>query len=149
MRKADRILAGCIALLAVAYLYGTFQIREIAIGGPVGPRAFPMVLGVALLTGAGLLVLETFAKGHADDALNFPSLKAIAGTLAWLACYIAVFEWLGYLLATMIFLAVLMAVLHPRHWVANIATAVLFPLVSYALFDKVLGAKLATGLLSF
>jgi putative tricarboxylic transport membrane protein len=149
MLKADRILAGCIALVAIAYLYGTFQIREIAIGGPVGPRAFPMLLGAALLLAAALLVAETFAKSYAAAPLDLPGLKSIAGTLLWLGCYAAVFEWLGYLIATTIFLIVLMAVLHPRHWVANIVTAILFAIASYALFDKVLGARLATGLLSF
>jgi len=149
MLKGDRIFAGCMALLAIAYLWGTFQIREIAIGGPVGPRAFPMMLGVALLIGAGLLLLETLARGDRPEKLDLPALLSIAGTLAWLVCYIAVFEWLGYLIATTIFLTVLMAFLHPRHWVANIMLAVLFSAGSYALFDKVLGAKLATGLLSF
>ena len=55
---ADRIIFVCIIVLAAGYFYATSEIPSLEIGDPLGPKAFPRLLGIALLLTAGLLFLE-------------------------------------------------------------------------------------------
>jgi putative tricarboxylic transport membrane protein len=72
----------------------------------------------------------------------------IVAVVVWTWLYFLVFERLGYLLATPIFLFALMAYFNRGKWLANALTAVLFVAASYWLF-KVLGVNLARGILPF
>jgi len=54
---ADRVIIACCFVLALVYFYGTSQIPSLEIGDPLGPKAFPYLLGVTLLVAMVLLVL--------------------------------------------------------------------------------------------
>ena len=69
--------------------------------------------------------------------------------VVWTGLYIAVFERLGYVIATTIYLLALMAYFHPGRWITNILTSVLFCAGSYVMFNYVLGVNLAKGILPF
>ena len=43
----DRIIGVAALLLAAVYLYATAQIPTLEIGDPLGPKAFPRLLGIA------------------------------------------------------------------------------------------------------
>ena len=68
---------------------------------------------------------------------------------AWTAFYFGVFDRVGYLVSTMVYLLVMTAVFNPGKWWANILTSVLFALGSYVLFVKILGVVLPVGILGF
>ena len=55
---ADRVIFVCILLLAGVYFYATEQLPSLEIGDPLGPKAFPRLLGVTLLITAAILLLE-------------------------------------------------------------------------------------------
>ena len=57
--KTDRIVVVCAVLLAAVYFYATEQIPTLQIGDPMGAKAIPRLLGIALLVSAGLLWLES------------------------------------------------------------------------------------------
>ena len=57
----------------------------------------------------------------------------------WTALYFGVFDRVGYLVSTTIYLLVLTAVFNRGKWLANTLTAVLFAIGSYVLFVKILG----------
>lgn len=152
----DRVIFVCIMVLAAVYFYATAQIPTLEIGDPLGPKAFPRLLGIGLLITAGLLFFEmrTAAKRpqpaatqpHAADKGH---LWSIAGITAWTAVYYAAFEPLGFIIATAIYLLGLMACFHRGKWLANVLTSVLFAVGTYGLFVKVLGVSLAKGILNF
>ena len=48
-----------------------------------------------------------------------------------------------------IYLLVLMAYFHKNKWTSNVLTAVLFSVISYLMFTKLLGVNLARGILPF
>jgi putative tricarboxylic transport membrane protein len=154
--KSDRIVAVCAVLLAALYLYATEQIPTLEIGDPMGAKAIPRLLGVALLVSAGLLWLEsrlTRSKPQAapsgDAVAGATHWRAVLGVVAWTAVYFAVFERLGYAVATSVYLLALMAYFNPGRWRANALTAVLFSLGSYLAFTRLFGATLAAGTLPF
>ena len=161
----DRIIVVCTVVLALLYFYGASLIPSLQIGDPLGPKAFPYLIGIGLLVSAAWLLLETLQAGksgvadppdladQADQADRAPEdnrhLLVIAGVVAWIAFYFALFEPVGFLLATPISLLGLMVYFNRNKWVANVLTSVLFPVGIYFLFSKVLGVNLAKGLLPF
>lgn len=155
---ADRVIFVCALVLTAAYFYATAQIPALDIGDPLGPKAFPRLLGVGMLFAAGMLLVEILrdarkkaAQSAADrrEAADFGHVRVIAVVTVWTAVYIAVFEMLGYVIATSLYLLALMAYFHPRKWTANILTSVLFCSVSYYMFNHMLGVSLARGILPF
>jgi putative tricarboxylic transport membrane protein len=155
---ADRVIFVCIIVFAGLYLFATSQIPSLEIGDPLGPKAFPRLLGAGLLLTAALLLMEMLRERRSAAAPAESTERrgeerghylVIAAVVVWTGVYYAVFEHLGYMLATAIFLFVLMAYFHRNRWLTNGLTAVIFSVASYALFVKALGVTLAPGILSF
>lgn len=151
----DRVIFACTIVIAVVYLYATTLIPTLEIGDPLGPKAFPRLLGIFLLIAAGLLYLEMLkdrkAKVTAPSGGELAPWRyagMIALIVVWTGFYYAAFEPLGYIVATAIYLLVLMARFHRGKWVANVLTALLFSGLSYWMF-VVLDVRLPRGILPF
>ena len=54
----DRIILACTLVLAGVYFWATAQIPSLELGDPLGPKAFPRMLGVGLLIAAAMLLAE-------------------------------------------------------------------------------------------
>ncbi|HSD99321.1 MAG TPA: tripartite tricarboxylate transporter TctB family protein [Burkholderiales bacterium] len=152
---ADRIILACTILVAVVYLYATTLIPSLEIGDPLGPKAFPRLIGIALLIAAGMLALEMWrergrdAAAGAGAALFDPRVvKVLAVVVFWAGVYYATLEVLGYVLATSAFLFPLMAWFNRGKWLANALSAVAFAALTYWLFVA-LDVRLPRGLLPF
>jgi putative tricarboxylic transport membrane protein len=149
----DRIIGAAALLLAAVYLYATSQIPTLEIGDPLGPKAFPILLGIALIAAAILLFIETL---KADAETGEKPLRGsmrhwwlIGGVTGWTALYFGLFDRAGYLIATVVYLLPMMVVFNYGKWVANVLTTVLWAVGSYVLFVKILGVVLPVGLLGF
>lgn len=154
--KSDRIVVVCAVLLAAVYLYATEQIPTLQIGDPMGAKAIPRLLGIALLVSAGLLWLETrlaarnaVAAVPADAPAQRRHRLVIVAVVVWTAVYFLAFERLGYALATAAYLFALMAYFNRNRWTANALTSVLFSFASYLAFTRLFGVPLAPGVLPF
>jgi putative tricarboxylic transport membrane protein len=154
--KADRVIFVCIIVLAAIYFYATEQIPVPDIGDPMGARAIPRLLGFALLAAGGLLLLEMRlaakdkqTKEGVSDPVDRRPYIAVGAAVVWTGIYFAAFEWLGYAIATSVYLGVLMACFNRGKWKANLSTAVLFSFGSYLVFTKLFGSQLARGILPF
>jgi len=152
---ADRVIFVCTIVVAAVYFYATTLIPSLEIGDPLGPKAFPRLLGVFLLIGAGLLFLEMWKDRNAGAPRTPPDAKPdlrhlwiLAAVSAWTVVYYLVFERAGYVLATAVYLIALMAWFNRGRWIANIVSAVLFSIGSYAMFLK-LDVRLPAGVLAF
>jgi len=152
---ADRIVFVCTIFIGVVYLYATTQLPTLEIGDPLGPKAFPMLLGVCLLGGAAILGYEIWRdrrKNAAPDATQprfEPRVVAVlAGVTIWTGAYYLMFDPLGYVLATALYLLPLTAYFHPGHRIVNIATPILFSALTYWLFVT-LDVRLPKGVLPF
>ena len=154
---ADRVIFVCTLMLAAVYFYATSQIPSLQIGDPLGPKAFPYLLGIGLLITAGMLLAEILRARKAPDphetALHEKEdrshLLVIGAVVLWTGIYFGVFELLGYMIATTVYLFVLMSYFNRGKWLANALTSVLFCVGSYLLFSHVLGVSLARGPLNF
>lgn len=151
----DRVIFACTLIAAAIYFYATTLIPSLEIGDPLGPKAFPRLLGVFLLIAAALLFVEMWKDGRAaapgspgTGAADWRLAWVVVAVTAWTAAYYAVFEKLGYIVATTIYLLALMAWFNRGKWLANGLTSVLFSLGSYWMFLK-LEVNLPKGILPF
>ena len=152
----DRIIFVCIILLAAIYFYATAQIPTLEIGDPLGPKAFPRLLGIGLLITAALLFFEmrrTAREARPAEpqprGANLSHLGVIGGVAIWTGIYYVAFDPIGYIISTAIYLLGLTAYFHRGKWVANALTSVLFAIGSYVLFVKVFSVMLAPGMIKF
>lgn len=152
---ADRVIFVCIIVLTAVYFYATQQIPSLEIGDPLGPKAFPRLLGIGMLFTAGLLFMEMWrAKKNGTQesgpqkAADRGHFKVVGAVVVWTAIYFSVFELLGYVIATTVYLAVLTAYFNRAKWLANLLTSVLFSVLTYVMFQA-LGVTLPKGVLPF
>ena len=155
---ADRVIFVCILILAGVYFYATQKLPSLEIGDPLGPKAFPRLLGIGLIVTAIVMLFEILRARKAAPAQAASPAEAadrrdapliVAAVAVWTFLYFLVFEPLGYVIATTIYLLVLTAYFNRGKWMANVLTSVLFCIGSYLMFTKVLGVNLARGILPF
>ena len=153
---ADRIILTCILVLAGVYFWATTQIPTLEIGDPLGPKAFPRLLGIGLLLTAAILLAEIIRNRKIDQRSNPPDAPEegnaglIAGVTVVTAVFFASFELLGYVLAVTLYLLAMMNYFNRKsRWMVNVLTAVIYGVSSYFIFTKALGVNLPRGLLPF
>jgi len=147
----DRVIFACTIIITVVYLYATTLIPSLEIGDPLGPKAFPRLLGICLLIAAGLLFVEMWRDRKAKvppppqgELAPWRHAGVIVAVTAWTGVYYAVFEKLGYIVATAFYLFALMAWFNRGKWIANILTVLLFSILSFVMFVK-LDVNLSRG----
>lgn len=152
---ADRVILVCTIVVAGIYFYATTLIPSLEIGDPLGPKAFPRLIGIALLIGAAMLALEMWrergkaaVKGAGAAAFDPAVVKVLAAVAVWMGLYFAVLERLGFVLATFAFLLPLMAWFNRGKWLVNVLSAAAFSAMTYWLFVA-LDVRLPKGLLPF
>jgi len=153
----DKVILVCTLVLAGLYFYATEQLPSLEIGDPLGPKAFPRLLGIGLVLTAVVLLFEIIRGRKTAPASDMPkgemgnrqTYMVVAGVCVWTFLYFLVFERLGYVIASTIYLIALMAYFHKGKWLQNVLTAVLFSVGSYLMFVKALGVNLAPGILPF
>ena len=112
---ADRVIFVCILILVGVYFWATEKLPSLEIGDPLGPKAFPRLLGILLLVTAGILLFEMIKGRKAAPPSDVPSrgpadrvsYLIVGGVSVWTFLYFLVFERLGYIIATSIFLLAL------------------------------------------
>ena len=154
---ADRIIFAGILVLAGVYFWATSQIPTLEIGDPLGPKAFPRLLGIGLLITAAMLLAEMIkarkapppAESKPAGDAGVSTYKIVAGIVVVTGIYFVLFERLGYAVATSLFLLVMTSYFHKGKWVTNVLTSVLYSFISYYVFTKLLGVNLPAGILPF
>lgn len=153
--RTDLLVAAGGGLLAAGYLAATYSIRHASIGDPLGPRAFPLLIGICMLLASALLVLETRRRkvsvGPADEQKPAEDMShgLLLATIASYVVFILAFDRLGYLLSVTALLLVLTNLLHRGHLLTNAIVSVAFSLLSYLFFAKLLEVVLPYGILGF
>jgi putative tricarboxylic transport membrane protein len=157
--KADSVAGGVGFVFSLAYLAMALQIQTPSVSA-VGPRTFPIAIGVALaLASLALLVKglreassdeggETAEPVEEEDDTLAQSPTRLGVIIALLVGYILLFVPLGYVVSTFLFILAVTMYLDSRHWIRNLVYAILFPLVVYFVFTELLRVTLPTGLLS-
>lgn len=135
-----------LASMIMGLVYGAqaFALPRAPIGNPMGPVYFPLGLaGLMLGLGAFLFVTEARKGLNSDDKskrpkFHFESMKLIFAVIGFCLLYTVIFEWLGFVLSTIVFLmSMLMVVNGPKKWLLNAVVTVGFSLGAWYLFVQV------------
>jgi putative tricarboxylic transport membrane protein len=146
--RRELTVAGVLVALGVGVIALGLQVPAGVQTDPLGPRAFPVALGVAIAL-CGLLLgvsvrmgswwtasAAVFVESADDDASEgeILSRQRLVGAIGVTAAYLVAFERLGYLLATPLYLAALLLLQSGRRWRTLPTAPVLVTIVLYAAF---------------
>lgn len=136
-------------LLGLFYTIMTFQLENAVIGRPYTPKIFPAALGVLMIgLSIGLLVKESRAGAYGGLAaskagVDIENLKQIGLTAVCALLYAVLFNRLGYIIATILFLEGVLSVFNGlARWKQNTIVAVVFSVIVYVLFSKLFNVYL-------
>lgn len=152
VRLRDRIAGALLlaaALVWVGLVYATIPPGQEA---TAGARAFPLWLGLALAALALMLLAQTFAGAGAadepggDGPVSGVEAWSVAAAIGLTILYGMVMERLGFLVATVLFVAAALTVLlRIRRPIFVAAMSFGISIGAYVLFQKVLGTYLPPG----
>lgn len=149
-QRAADIAVGClVALLGIFVLAASMSI---SMGGVhrLSPRTFPHVVGgVLVVCGIGLALKSWTIRGK-DFAITWPDaegVRTIAVSLALLAGYIALMNWLGLPLATFLYVALATWYLNRSKWLTASVIGLITGVLSYYVFIQLLGLSFPAGFL--
>ncbi len=152
----DRIIFAGVLVLAGIYFWATAQIPTLEIGDPLGPKAFPRLLGVGLLIAAAMLLAEMLkarksprAAAPKEEPHDTSTVKVVVGVVVVTGIYFALFEPLGYATSTSLFLLAMTHYFNKGKLWTNVLTSLLYGFASYYIFTKLLGVNLPSGILPF
>lgn len=152
--RLDRWLGPCITLLALVWLWLSYTyIPGARSEGEPGPRAFPVVLGAALL-GLGLVIsLAAWLRNPrkppavAVKAVSMREAGIAIGTFLLLVFYTFFMEKLGFLIATPVTTLIAMyGLLGMREWRFMLLFSVGITATCWLFFVKLLESPLPRGL---
>lgn len=141
-------------VFAVGYLAAAFAIPESSFENtPVGPKAVPIAIGVALAAASLALAIRGFVWGRSrreaasGDEAPPQDLRKLGVVALMLLGYILIFVPLGYAISTFLFMLAVTTYLDREHWMRNLVYAVVFSVVVYSIFVYVFGVQLPAGVL--
>jgi putative tricarboxylic transport membrane protein len=151
MRGADRTAGAMLLALALAFSAGA--LRQYAYWGPngPGPAFLPFWLGVVMALLALLLLVDALRASDPGTAW-LPSgegLRRLLLVLAASIAYVALLDVIGMVLATVLFLIVLMRFLDRCAWPLTLAVALATAAFIDLVFARWLRVPLPTGMFGF
>jgi hypothetical protein len=156
MRAAhrDRFVGSLLLVFAAAWTATVYLTVPVGFGDSIGPRAFPLYLGVALVALSGLMVLGSFRHAGATDEEEGESvsrttrtdLRMAGSVFAIIVAYGFLMQKTGFVIATLAIVAAMMwLVLGVRKPVPIAAMAVGIAFGCWLIFGEILGAYLPPG----
>lgn len=152
--KRGDAAAGIVLLaLALGYILEALRLPGVKYAVGPGPSFLPVLLGIALAVLSLALLMGAVLR-----ATEPPAEPTTAGRgAAWriglillaLVGYTLLFERLGYVLSTALFLAFLLAAVEPQRWWVVVSVPVASSILSYLFFVRWLRVPFPKGFLGF
>jgi putative tricarboxylic transport membrane protein len=151
MRKADAIVALIILAIGILVLYDAVGLGIFG-WTTSGPEAgmYIGLLGTGVTVGSLLILGQTFLKWR-KRAPNKPfiipgGLKPVLYVSVPAAVMVLLTEFIGIYIAAGLYLAVYMRWIGSHRWITVAAVAILVPLVSYLVFERIFLIPLPKGM---
>lgn len=138
---SDRIFAGIGLALAAFFIWQASLIELSFISDPVGPRTFPIIIGVVLALASLVILVRPDAAPHWPKASR---LFEIAVSVAVMVAYALLLPEVGFVIATAFAAAFLTWRLGTRPLWA-LAVGAMTSVGIYVVFHLILGLSLARG----
>ncbi|MCO6185237.1 tripartite tricarboxylate transporter TctB family protein [Rhizobium sp. L1K21] len=142
---SDRILGGIGLLVAAFYIWQSTLVELSFITDPVGPKTFPIMIGIVLALASLAMIFSPDANPHWPQAAK---LLEIGISAAVMVAYVYLLPAAGFVIATALaaaFLSWRLGAEPLRGVIAGVAISVGI----YVVFHLILGLSLAKGPLGF
>lgn len=153
-----------LTVLAAGYAVMAFGMEWRSAGGQIGPGFFPRLVGVGVIIGLLIAIGRVLRGGklstdapvdeegkpeEVGDGDSGVDARAVLATAGCMVLFYFLFEPLGALLSSVVFLAGMLTFVNRGHHLMNAVLSVAVPLGLYLLFEVLLGTGLPEGLVSF
>ena len=148
-RLATLVIAGLVAAVAIAAIVAAQDFPATMLETDVGPARFPIIYSIALLVLCAILAINTLRAPASPrtetPAAARPSYGAVALGMAGTAACLIAMDYVGYGIATGVYLFGLMTLMGRRNLLLNAVIAAVLTGVIYATFAYALSVPLPTG----
>lgn len=143
MTLNDRVLGIAALIFAALITAFGYDLEPPFSYEPVGPKAFPLLIAlIVAICGVRLVI-----KGGGEVDANPPGANTrIMAMVAYLAAYAFLFQWVGFVVATTVMVALVGRLFHAT-WPQAVIGGVVMSVGLFYLFDKGLDVVLPTGIL--
>ena len=141
-KKFDRIAGIAFLLIGILFVVESQRISDSAYGSAVGPKVFPMWLGIILILLSARLIYETFKYKSVETGKEQLQYKKFIIIFVSALLYAFLLEIIGYVLSTFLFLLVAFQTMEKGKIMYSLAISVLFSVGIYYLFSELLGGSL-------
>ncbi|EGQ3639587.1 tripartite tricarboxylate transporter TctB family protein [Staphylococcus pseudintermedius] len=135
-------------VVGVIYLLLSLNLPISRIGDPQSPKYFPILIASLLI----VMSIIYFFQMLRDKNVSFNEFKAfltplvlkrIGLTCLFILIYTIIFECIGFLISTVLFLAAVMFLVNGfQHWLKNLIVAIVFSGVAWYTFAQLLDVSL-------
>ncbi|MFG6147821.1 tripartite tricarboxylate transporter TctB family protein [Halobacillus sp. B23F22_1] len=133
-----------LAAIALGYLYLSYNLKEYPYV-PVDSDLVPKVLGYILLA----LAIALFFDKSSKRVVPKKEVLVMAAVGGMVFLYIFLFEILGFLITTFLFILACSTFLGYRKWGTSLVVSIVFPGALYYVFNYLLQIRLPQGILPF
>ncbi|HYG88746.1 MAG TPA: tripartite tricarboxylate transporter TctB family protein [Azospirillum sp.] len=152
-RLANLIIAVIVIAVAIAAITATSDFPSTALATDVGPARFPIIYSVALIVLCGILIVNTLRKGAAasapesagDRAGRLASRVNVALGIGMTTLCLIGMAYVGYAIATTLYLSSVMWLMGQRSRLLNPLIAVAATAIIYVTFSTGLQVPLPVG----
>jgi putative tricarboxylic transport membrane protein len=134
------VLVGIVAMIEAIRLH---------VGTPTEPQPgfFPFLSGAFIFVLSSIILVQGWL-GRGDREVKFGEVRRPALLVVVLIAFVAVLESLGYLIASLIIVALALRIMGIRSWRVLLTTSFAMSIGTFVLFDRLLGIALPVGILS-
>jgi len=143
MTLNDRVLGIAALIFAALITAFGYDLEPPFSYEPVGPKAFPLLIALIVAICGVRLVIKGGGEVEANPAGANTRIMAM---VAYLAAYAFLFQWVGFVVATTVMVA-LVGRLFGATWVQAFIGGLVMGVGFFFLFDKALDVVLPTGIL--
>lgn len=135
MNKTFDTIAGCVFLVVGAFFaVGSLGISRSSYGSTVGPNVFPFGLGVALILLALIVIWQARRYPERTKEKAASDFRRFGLLFAATVVYVFVFESLGYIVSTFLYLILVFQVMERKRLFVSIGIAAFFSVSVYYVY---------------
>ncbi|MFJ5770754.1 tripartite tricarboxylate transporter TctB family protein [Psychrobacillus sp. NPDC093180] len=141
-KKFDRFAGVAFLLVGILFLVESQKISDSAYGSSVGPKIFPMWLGIILIALSARLLYETFKYKSEESKKERLQYKKFLIIFVSAVLYAFFLEKIGYVVSTFLFLLIAFQTVERGKMVYSILISAAFSFGVYYMFSELLGGSL-------
>lgn len=149
----NRLIAIILFFFSIGYVYIAFQIPAFTLRTPMDSDVFPKVLGIVMLFLAILLFFERDKEVEVNEEKETVTMKMqkkqVFFTILGIALYIFMFEIMGFILSSVLFVISTTYYFGYRKLLINVVVAVTVIMVLYLGLTKGMNIHLPKGWVPF